>query len=276
MKNKVLDLLTIVLGIFLFSFALNVFFAPHQIVPGGISGLSIVIESIFHIRRSIVLSILNIPIFLIGLVFLGKKFVLNSLLGVFLVPIFVELTSTIPSFTDDVLLAALFGGVTTGVGVGMLLSKQASLAGTDILAKVVSKYTQKPVGKILIVIDSSITLAALYAFGIEKTLYSIATVYLIGRVVDIYIKGFSDSKSVLVISDKIEEINTLFLTELNGRTTKLEARGGYTNSSQVILMCVIPSKDLVKLKRLIGKIDTNALVLVQDSYEVYGKNFSIA
>ncbi len=275
MKNKIIDLTTIIFGIFLFSFAVNVFFAPYHIVPGGISGLAIVLENLLHIKKSIIIGIFNIPIFLLGLCVLGKKFVINTLLGVFLVPVFVELTSNIGSITNDVLLATVLGGVMTGIGVGMLLSKQASLGGTDTIAKVISKLINKPVGKVLMFVDLSIVLITIYVFGIEKALYGMVTVYIIGRVVDIYIKGFKDSKSVLIISDNIEEINRLILTEINGRTTKLEARGGYTDYKKIILMCVITSKELIKVKGIVSNIDSNALVLVQDSYEVYGKGFSI-
>src|SRR5471030_1774016 len=101
MKNKMLDLIMIVCGIFLFSFALNVFFSPHHIVPGGISGLAIVLEYITHVKKSIIIGVFNVPIFLLGLFILGKKFVINTVLGVFLVPVFVELTSSIGPLTKD-------------------------------------------------------------------------------------------------------------------------------------------------------------------------------
>lgn len=275
MKNKIVDLCMIVFGIFLFSFALNVFFSPCHIVPGGISGLAIVIEYLTHVKKSIIIGLFNIPIFLLGLMILGKKFVLNTVLGVFLVPVFVELTSSIGPFTKDMLLATLFGGVISGVGIGMLLSNQASLGGTDTIAKMISKFIAKPVGKIMMFIDLAIVILTFFVFGIEKTLYGIVAVYLVGRVVDIYIKGFKDSKSVMIISDKIEEINKTILTELNGRTTKIEARGGYTNSESVVLMCLVTNNELVKVKKVVRNADENALVIVQDSYEVYGKSFGI-
>ncbi len=275
MKEKIIDLGVMVFAIFLFSFALNVFFSPYQIVPGGISGLAIVFESLFHIKKSIIIGIFNVPIFLLGLYVLGKKFVLNTLLGALLVPVFVELTSSVGPLTKDILLATVLGGVMTGVALGMLLSKQASVGGTDTVAKMISKLINRPVGKVMMCIDFSIVLFTIYVFGIEKALYGVVTVYIVGRVVDIYIKGFKDSKSVYVISDDIEKINSLILTELNGRTTKLEARGGYTDDEKVILMCVITSKEIFKLKKIVKDVDNNALVLVQDSYEVYGKGFSI-
>lgn len=275
MKDKLIDLISIVFAIFLFSFALNVFFAPYHIVPGGVSGLAIVLESVTHVKKSIIIGIFNVPIFLLGLYILGKKFVINTVLGAFLVPIFVELTSKIGPFTKDIFLATVLGGVMTGLALGMLLSKQASVGGTDTVAKMISKFIHKPVGKVMMCIDLSIVCLTVYVFGIEKALYGVVTVYIIGRVVDMYIKGFKDSKSVYVISDNIEKINELILTEMNGRTTKLEARGGYTDDQKVILMCVITSKEIIKLKQIVKEVDNNALVLVQDSYEVYGKGFSL-
>ncbi|WML35229.1 YitT family protein [Clostridium sp. OS1-26] len=276
MKNRILDLFIITFGIFLFSFALNVFFAPYHIVPGGISGLAIVLEYLTHIKKSIIIGLFNVPIFLLGLLILGRKFVINTVLGVFLVPVFVELTSSIGPLTKDVFLATVLGGVISGVGIGMLLSNQASLGGTDTIAKMISKFIAKPVGKIMMFIDFSIALLTLCVFGVEKTLYGIVAVYLVGRVVDIYIKGFKDSKSVFIISDRIEEINKAILIELNGRTTKIEARGGYTDSERFILMCLVTNSELIKLKQVVKNADSNALVLVQDSYEIYGKQFGIA
>jgi Uncharacterized conserved protein len=276
MKNKILSLVLIVCGIFLYCFALNVFFAPYHIVPGGISGLAIVLEYVTHIRKSIIIGIFNIPIFLLGLLILGKKFVANTVLGAFLVPVFVELTSSIGTVTKDVLLATVLGGVIGGIGIGMLLSNQASLGGTDTIAKMISKFIPKPVGKIMMTIDLLIVLSTLFVFGIEKALYGFVAVYIIGKVVDIYIKGFKDSKTVFIISDKIEDINKCILAELNGRTTKIETRGGYTNKESIVLMCIVTKNELVKLKHVVGNIDVNALVLVQDSYEVYGKGFGIA
>jgi uncharacterized membrane-anchored protein YitT (DUF2179 family) len=125
-------------------------------------------------------------------------------------------------------------------------------------------------------IDLLIVLSTLLVFGIEKTLYGIVSVYIIGRVVDIYIKGVKDSKTVFIISDKIEDINKVILVELKGRTTKLETRGGYSNRESIILMCIVTNSELIKLKQVTRNIDINALVLVQDSYEVYGKGFGIA
>lgn len=276
MKNKILDLFIITFGIFLFSFALNVFFAPYHIVPGGISGLAIVLEYLTHIKKSIIIGLFNVPIFLLGLLILGRKFVINTVLGVFLVPVFVELTSSIGPLTKDVFLATVLGGVISGVGIGMLLSNQASLGGTDTIAKMISKFIARPVGKIMMFIDFAIALLTLCVFGVEKTLYGIVAVYLVGRVVDIYIKGFKDSKSVFIISDRIEEINKAILIELNGRTTKIEARGGYTDSERFILMCLVTNSELIKLKQVVKDADSNALVLVQDSYEIYGKQFGIA
>ncbi|AKN31938.1 hypothetical protein Ccar_14135 [Clostridium carboxidivorans P7] len=275
MKNKLIDLGVIVFAIFLFSFALNAFFSPYHIVPGGVTGLAIVLESVTHVKKSIIIGIFNVPIFLMGLYILGKKFVINTVLGAFLVPIFVELTSGVGPFTKDIFLATVLGGVMTGLALGMLLSKQASVGGTDTVAKMISKFIHKPVGKVMMCIDLSIVCLTVYVFGIEKALYGVVTVYIIGRVVDMYIKGFKDSKSVYVISDNIEKINELILTEMNGRTTKLEARGGYTDDQKVILMCVITSKEIIKLKQIVKEVDNNALVLVQDSYEVYGKGFSL-
>lgn len=276
MKKNLCDLLVILLGLFLFSFALNVFLAPHKIVPGGISGLAIVLESVLHIKKSILIGIFNVPIFILGLLTLGKRFVLNTALGVFLVPVFVELTNNIAPFTNDILLSSLLGGVLTGIALGMLLSKQSSVGGTDTIAKIISKYTHKSVGKIMMSIDLSIVMFTCFVFGIEKALYGIVTVYLIGRVVDIYIKGFTDSKSVFIISDRIEEINDLILTRLHGGTTKIEARGGYTDDKRDILMCLVTNAELVKLKKLVKEIDINALVLIQNSYEAYGKGFGTA
>ncbi|MHC6180401.1 YitT family protein [Clostridium sp. JNZ X4-2] len=276
MKKNLVDLIVILLALFLFSFALNVFLAPHKIVPGGVSGLAIVLESVLHIRKSILIGIFNIPIFILGLFTLGKRFVLNTVLGAFLVPVFVELTNNIAPFTNDILLSSLLGGVLTGIALGMLLSRQSSVGGTDTIAKVISKYTHKPVGKIMMSIDLSIVMFTCFVFGIEKALYGIVTVYLIGRVVDIYIKGFTDSKSVFIISDRVEEINDLILTKLHGGTTKIEARGGYTDDKRDILMCLVTNSELVKLKRLVREIDINALVLIQNSYEAYGKGFGTA
>ncbi|WP_162920273.1 YitT family protein [Clostridium fermenticellae] len=275
LKSTIFDTAVIIFAIFIFSLALNVFFSPHHIVAGGVSGLAIVLESVLHIKKSIIIGFLNIPIFLLGLITLGKKFVINTVLGAFLVPVFVELTSNVEPFTKDPLLAVLLGGVVTGIAVGMLLTKEASVGGTDTVAKMISKFINKPVGKIMMCIDLSIVLLSVCVFGIEKALYGVVSVCIIGRVVDVYIKGFKDSKSVLIISDRIDEINDLILTKIDGRTTKLEGRGGYTNHEQIILMCVITSRELIKLKKIVKNIDTNALVLVQDSYEVYGKGFSI-
>lgn len=276
MKNKILHLWMIICGIFLFSFALNVFFAPYHIVPGGISGSAIVLEYVTHIKKSIIIGVLNIPIFLLGLLILGRKFVVNTVLGVFLVPVFVELTSTIGTITKDVLLATVLGGVIAGIGIGMLLANQASLGGTDTIAKMISKFIARPVGKIMMFIDFSIVLLTFFVFGIEKTLYGIVAVYIIGRVVDIYIKGFKDSKTVFIISDKIEDINKSILVELNGRTTKFETRGGYSDKESLVLMCIVTNSELIKLKQVVKNAYVNALVLVQDSYEVYGKGFGVA
>jgi uncharacterized membrane-anchored protein YitT (DUF2179 family) len=263
----------ILIGSAMIGFSFNVFLLPNQIASGGVSGVSTIVHSVFGWEPAYVQWALNIPLFIAGVIFLGKQFGVKTLAGTIFLPFIVFLTKNVDPWTHNPLLGALFGGVGVGAGLGVVFRGKASTGGTDLLAQIIHKYTGLTLGTCVIMIDGLIVATAAFVFDIEKALYALISLYVTSKTIDLVQVGLGRSKMVMIISNRQDEVREGIFTKIDRGVTKLPAYGGFTDSERPVLMCVVDQTEFTKLKQLVKSIDPSAFVVVVDAAEVHGEGF---
>lgn len=266
--------LEFLIGCLLIAIAYNIFIAPNKIIPGGTSGLAIIINNTFGIKNSTFIFITNILLLGISYAFLGKEKTRNTILGSIIFPLFVRITENLNVFLDfdisNVLLSTLFGGLIFGFGVGLVFKAGFTIGGTDTINHTNAKYLKISVGKSILFVDGFIALLSGYFLGIDNLLYSILLIYLISYISDRVLLGISDSKAFFIITNKEEEVKKFIVDELNHGVTTVKAIGGFKREKENVLFTVLPTRDYFKLKEGIAKIDQEAFYIISDTYEVFG------
>lgn len=278
-KRWILSYLSLILGTFLLALGYAFFMTPYKITPGGLYGVAIVLHYKFNFPVGLSALCFNLPLTLIGLKILGPRFGVKTFIGFTLTALFTDglvmLFGADPfQLQGEVLLASIFGGVIMGVGVGLIFRARASSGGTDVIASILAKYTKMPMGTLQMMVDSCIVIFGFIAFKDWKVpLYSWLTIFIMGRVIDAVMHGFSDDKSVFIISDKSEEIRKMIINDLRRGGTILDGRGMYTKDDKEVLFTVVNRREVPDLEKYIFDIDPNAFITILDAHEILGKGF---
>ncbi len=276
-RSKVANGILIVVGCALIGLAFSLFLIPHHFVPGGVSGISIIINYFARLPVGLLIIVLNIPIFLLGLKTMGKKYVLNSLIGMVLSSLMIDFFSVILKIkpaTDNPILAAIYGGVLLGVGLGFVFRGRASTGGSDIIGMILSKYTGMSLGFGIMIADFVIISASGVAFhNLESPLYGYIVLFLSTKVIDMVLEGWNFTKLVIITSTRTDEIANFILHKLDRSGTALRSRSLYLNREGEIILTVIHRKQLQELRDFVRDIDPEAFVIINDTYDVLGKGF---
>ncbi|MEG0994949.1 MAG: YitT family protein [Bacilli bacterium] len=263
-----------VIGLLLVAIAFNLFLEPNNLLAGGVSGIAIIVKHFIGLEPSLVVFGCSCFLLIISYFTLGKAKTLGSLFGTFLFPLFIKLTANIDVIIDidstQLLLSAVFGGVLSGLGVGLVFKGGFSTGGTDIVNQIISKYAHVSLGNSMIMSDGLIVLAGVFIFGPTKLMYSLVVLYIISVMSDRVVLGISDSKAFYIITNKEKEVKEYIMKYLNHGVTVLGGKGGFTKEKQDVLMTVVPTKEYFKLKEGIHEIDNEAFFVVTDAYEVFG------
>lgn len=276
-KEMLFDLLLIALGNIILAVGVGVFVLPSHILTGGVAGVAVALEPFFHIEPNLMINILTIALFLLGSLFLGKKFAINTVLSTILYPLL--LTMITANFdqvvTTNPLLCSIYAGVCIGAGVGLVFRSGASTGGMDIPPLIINKFTGIPLPTLVLITDGLTVCVGILAYGLEAALIGLISVYvsslMINKVLTI---GGHDAKNVMIISDHHDMIVSSIYTEINRGATIIEATGGYTGERRPVIMVVVSKKQFPALNRLITHIDPEAFVVVTDTTEVQGLGFS--
>ena len=243
-------------------------------VPGGISGLAIILNHLIGINNALFVLLVGIVLLVISYFLLGKEKTKYSVLGTVLFPIFLELTLWVTKIVtideSQLLLASLFGGVIYGVGIGMILKAGFTTGGTDIINQILSKYLKISMGKAILITDGIIVFISAIVFGPIHLMYSVLVLYILSIMSDRIILGISDSKAFFIITEQDDLVKDYVLSELGHGATIFKAKGGLNKENQNVLLCVLPTKDYYKLRAGINAIDKEAFFVATDAYEVYG------
>ncbi|WP_419955674.1 YitT family protein [Neobacillus niacini] len=271
-----LEYINVLVGSAIIALAFNVFLLPNQIASGGVSGISTILLSVVGWEPAYVQWAFNIPLFIAGVVLLGKQFGVKTLVGTIFLPFVVFLTKNVDPWTNDALLGALFGGIVVGLGLGIVFRGNGSTGGTDLAAQIITKYTGLTLGTSVVLIDGIIVFSAALVFDIERGLYALIALYVTSKTIDLVQVGFGRSKTAMIITNKQEEVREGILNKIDRGVTKLSAYGGFTDNERPVLMCVVDQREFTKLKQLVKSLDPSAFVVVMDASEVLGEGFKRA
>ncbi|MFD0680797.1 MULTISPECIES: YitT family protein [unclassified Paenibacillus] len=269
------EYILLLLGSLLIATSFNMFLNPNKIASGGTTGISIIIRQLFGIEPALTQWALNIPLFLVGLWLLGRKFGAKTAVGSVLLPLLVLLTRGLPSLTDNLLLASIYGGILIGIGLGLVFRGKGSTGGLDLAAQLVHRFTGMSLGLAVAMLDGMVILAAGIVLSPEKALYALIGLFVTSKTINVVQIGFNYSKVAFIISGHADVIKQVILTELDRGVTMLQATGGYTGEARMVLMVVVGQTEVSRLKELVKATDPGAFVILSDTNEVLGEGFKI-
>jgi len=277
LKRLLVDALLIISGSIIMGVGYALFLIPFHLVPGGLSGISIMINYLVSLPVGLVIIILNVPILLISYRFLSRKYVFTTLVGMLCSSLFIDFFNQIlkwPKGTENMLLAAIYGGLLLGLGLGLVFRGEASTGGSDVIGLILNKYLGVSVGMGIMVTDFIIISASGLVFRqLEAPLYGYIVLFISTRVIDLVLEGWNFSKMVIITTSQPEKIADFILHRLERSGSALKSRSLYLNREGEIIITVIHRKQLSELKAFIKRTDPGAFVIVNDTYEVLGKGF---
>ena len=266
----------ILFGSAVFAIGIQWFYHPATLLSGGVTGIAMIINYILSWPTGTVMFALNLPLFLIAFKNYGWKFVAYSLLGTFACSLFIDLLALVSvNITAEPFLASVYGGIITGLGLGIVYAAGATTGGTDIIAKLIrEKYPYVNFGTMILFLDAAIIAAyALMFRKYENAMYTVIAVYIAARVIDLVLYGASQSKLCHIISEYSDEIKLAIVEKLNRGVTVLSGKGAYSGQDKQILLCVVKRQQIVEIKKIVKNIDKSAFVIVTDTRDVFGEGF---
>lgn len=273
-KDRIKRFILLCLGLFIVSFAFNLFCLPNNLVSGGVSSLSIVVEKEIGIAPSVFVLYANIALLCISYLILGKRKTIHSAVGALLFPLFIELTSYLTQYIQiehkPLLLITLFAGILIGFGNGLVYKVGYTTGGSDIINQILCKYFKMGMGKAVLITDGVVIGICSLVFTLNEILYGFILIYIISYMVDKIIIGISSSKTFYIVTNKPKDVKKYIINDLNHSVTNFFARGGYKEKEETVLMTVLPTREYYQFRKGILKIDKNAFFMVTDAYEVVG------
>lgn len=266
--------LGIILGAAIVSVSINTLIIPNRIADGGVTGIAIILHYLLKWPVSLTVFLLNVPLFIVGLRLVGRKFLVLSIIGVGMLSLMLSLTAFLPDMTHDTLLAAISGGVLSGIGMGIIFRSRGSLGGTDILAVLFARTTSFSVGQILLGIDAVIFMGVAILFKPEMAMYAMIYTFIATRVVDLVQEGLSHSKSVMVVTSCPQKIADEIMVKLDRGVTLFQAIGAFSGEAKQVVYCVINRTELSQVKEIVRLQDPHAFVTIAEVPEVVGEGFS--
>lgn len=271
--NILKDLILIAVGAFIYAFGVNYFFVANGLLDGGFAGICVILHYLFGFNISLTYLVLNIPVIVLGYKLIGGKFILRTFYGTAMTSLAFKVFENLYSPMNDKLIAAIFGGILIGIGLGTIFIGGGSSGGSDILVKILNKYFDVSIGKSFLIMDTVVLSTAGLLFGREVFMYTLVGVFISTKAIDFIQDGIEKSRGIMIISDKTDEIIAA-IDEKTGRgTTIINGKGGYTRDHKEILYCVVRRYEETTIKRIIRKIDRRAFVTVMDVTDVLGEGF---
>lgn len=275
MTNRLKDMVFVTVGTFITAIGFNTMFVDNHIAAGGMVGIAVVMKVLFGISPSLFLMLSNIPLLLLCYFFLGRHNFVKTLYGSWIYPIAIRMTNFLPSITHNQLLAAIFGGIIVGIGIGMVFWGNSSTGGTGILTQILHKYSPLSLGIAMTIIDGISVAMGFLALSADDVMYSTICLLTIGYVIAIMETGFNSSKNVMIISKEYIQIKEYIHKVMDRGVTKIPIRGGYTTKENVMLMAVISTYEFPSLQEKINELDDTAFVVVMPAAHVIGRGFSL-
>lgn len=275
-KSIAFEYIQIIIGASLVGLAYNIFYLPARLAAGGVSGISTILFELFQFNPAYVQWLINIPLLIIGVIFIGREFSAKTFVGTLFVPLVIWLTSDMSLAVDNPLLSAIYGGTVLGVGLGIVYRGNGSTGGTTLIAQVLKKYTGLSSGFSQLFVDGFVVVASAFVFDFELALYALMSIYVTSKVIDFVQLQVSPTKLILVITDKEEKIQSLIKNEINRGLTKVKTLGGYSNEEKTMILCVVEQSEAVYFKKMLQQVEPDSFVIFVNASEILGRGFSRA
>lgn len=282
--RTIIDYMYIVIGSAIAALAIVLFLNPAKLAPGGVSGIATIMFYLAGWDLGLTIFILTMPLFFIGLKLFGKQYGVKTLLGSLLLSVFTSIWTAVFGETGildysheiSTWLSTLYGGVLSGVGIGLVMKSGSNTGGTDIIAQIIARYTSLSLGTALFIIDGIIIAAAAIFLGLESALYAIVVAYITTVVINkiVLSMGTNYAKTVFIISEKTNEIGEYISLVMERGATILDAKGFYTKESRPMIMTVIPNQDVSRLTKAVNRIDGKAFMIINETFHVLGEGYT--
>lgn len=274
-KTFSVNLIKMAIGALIMAIGIEQFLLPNQLSTGGFSGIGTIIYYTTGISVGTSMILLNIPLFLVAYFKVGRKFLINAIIGTLLLSYFLNIFQHFNPITHDRFLAFLYGSIIVGIGTAIVLKANGSTGGTELLANVIRKSKIRlTTGTLVGIFDTAIVAANTMFFGeIEIALYSAVAIYVMGKILDIFFEGIDFAKMLIIISPKWEQISIQISNELRRGATALYGRGMYKKEEKQILLCVMSRAEIREARKIIDEIDPSAFIIITNAREVYGEGF---
>ena len=244
LKRTIIEIVKVICGTAIMAMGTGLFLIPNKLSTGGFTGIATVIYYLFNIPVGTMMLILNVPLFIFACIKLGKKFLIKAIIGTASLSFFIDIFERIEPFTNDKILASLYGGILVGIGSAIILKANASTGGSDLISQIIKKF--KPdahSSTIIIIVDALVITLNVVVFGqIEIALYSAISIFIMGKAIDILLEGIYFTKMIYIISDKYDKISEKIIEEVQRGTTGIYAKGMFTNKEKMLLLCVVRKK----------------------------------
>jgi uncharacterized membrane-anchored protein YitT (DUF2179 family) len=260
----------------LFAAGIQLFNSPNNIAPGGVTGISVMGQYLFGIPVSVLTLTLNIPLLLMAWRFLGLGFMLRSLRSIGVLTIALEvIPRLIVPYRGEMMLAALFGGVLQGFGLGLVFMRGSTTGGSDIASRLIQlRFPDVSIGRLIMVVDSCVLLTSAIVYGsIENALYGMIGIFTSTRIVDSVLYGLDTGKVMMIVSCRYDDISKAIIAQIGRGCTLLSAKGSYTGQERPVLLCAIRKNQFFNLKRLVYDIDPSSFIVALEATEVLGEGF---
>lgn len=276
MDKRLRNVVGIMLGAVVTAVSLNVFLIPNKVAAGGVSGLATVLHYLLGLPVGMTMLALNVPLFLVSVKLLGARFGWNTLLGAVFLSAAIDISAPlIPVLTQDLLLNSLYGGVLVGIGMGIVFRFNGTTAGTDLAAAILHKLFKISVGQALLAVDFFVIASAGIVFqNAELSLYALISLFVTTQIIDLIQEGPSTGKAFFIMTVNPAVLADSILREMSRGVTFFQGRGGYTKECREILLCVVSTREVTRLKELVYHFDRKAFVIVADVHEVLGEGFT--
>lgn len=274
-KYLIAQFMQIAIGTALVAVSTSLFLLPNQLSSGGFSGIATIVYYLLEIPLGTTILVLNIPLFVISLIKNGKHFFINTIAGTAGLSIFLNIFEKLKPITTDRFLACIYGGIIAGIGTAIILKANASTGGTDLLTQIIKAY--KPnirISNLLVILDTIIVITNVIFFKeLEIGLYSAITIYIMGKMLDIFFEGIDFAKMVYIISPKNEEISKKIGEKIKRGSTSLYGKGMYKKKDRKVLFCVASRNEVREIRKIVRDIDRNAFIVITNVREVFGEGF---
>ena len=269
--RMIIEYIVLTLGSIVAAFALEQFLIPNTVLDGGVTGISIIIYKLTNIPLSFLVLIINIPFIYIGYKNLGKRFLFRTLYSMMVFSLFLSFFELFDPFTEEMLLATVFGGAILGVGVGLIIKSGGCNDGTESVAMVISKKTSLSVGQIVLIFNLVIYAIAGFIFGFDRAMYSLLTYIITFKVIDFVSEGLEQAKAAMIITDKGTDLSEEIYKKLGRTTTKIKAKGLISGEKEV-MYCVLTRVEIFELRHIVEEMDESAFVTITDVSDIIGNH----